>query len=831
MLCPSCHAENKDGSRFCSSCASPLNLGDFPPDSLTKTREAPFPLGSKDSLIGGKYLILEEVGRGGMGVVYKAEDTKLKRLVALKFMPPHLSDSTDLRERFLIEAQAAAALSHPNICVIHEVGETEETPYIAMEYVEGETLRSKVKEKGLTTEKALDITSQLTAGLGEAHSKGIIHRDIKSANIMVTAKGRAKILDFGLAKLQRGSSLTKSQTTLGTVAYMSPEQARGDTLDTRTDIWSLGVVLYEMLTGDLPFKGDQDQAVIHSILHREPKSLKRAKPGAPPGLERILLKALAKKPSARYQTMEELGEDIEAVREGLRPLKARYASRSTIKLKRISVYAVLGLMAILIGLNVGGFRDRLLGRSDSSARIIKLAVLPFVNLTGESEHEYFSDGITQEMITEMGRLHSAGLSVIGSTSVMRYKNGDTPVDQIGRELGVDYVLEGSTLREANIVRITAHLITVRDQTQLWGDTYSRELSGILKLQSDVAKKVAEALALKLLPGERARLADVESVNPEAHDAYLKGFHHWKKLTKEEILMAQRYFQLSLEKDPTYAPAYHGIALVWGALQQMGYITMKEAAPKARAAALKAVELDDNSAEAHFALALIKSWIDWDWAGAEPEWQRALDLNPNHAETRAWYAHFLAIMGRIEEAIVQGEKAIELDPFNATLHSMYAGVLNYARRYSDAEKAALTAHELQQDGPISGSQLERALIGQGRYDEVIAMQREYYKRDPKISAAFERGLEESGYKGAQKHVADLLASRYIETGGIRAQTIAETFFDAGDIERTIEWFEKAFDNHEGNLPYINRPYYYDRLRSEPRYLDLLRRMGLPVEVKN
>jgi serine/threonine protein kinase len=291
--------------------------------SLTKTLATPLPVISKDKLIAGKYKIVEEIGQGGMGIVYKAEDLKLKRCVALKFLPPHLVNAPELKERFLIEAQAAAALNHPNICVIHEVGESEDRSFIAMEYVEGETLRDKIKKGPLKAEEALAITVQVAAGLGEAHHKGIIHRDIKSANIMVTDKGQAKVMDFGLAKLQGGSSLTRSQTTLGTVAYMSPEQARGDELDQRTDIWSLGVVLYEMVAGKLPFRGDHDQAVIYSILHDEPESLKKARPDAPPGLEQVLGQALAKKPADRYQTMEEFREDIEAVAEGLKPLKAR----------------------------------------------------------------------------------------------------------------------------------------------------------------------------------------------------------------------------------------------------------------------------------------------------------------------------------------------------------------------------------------------------------------------------------------------------------------------------------------------------------------------------
>ncbi len=555
MKCPKCQYDNPDATNFCGKCGGPLKADTGIADSLTKTLAVPPPVIAKDKLIAGKYRIIEEIGRGGMGIVYKAEDLRLKRCVALKFLPPQLMDSPELKERFLIEAQAAAALSHPNICVIHEVGESEERPYIAMEYVDGATLRDRIKKGLLKPDEALDIARQVASGLDEAHGKGIIHRDIKSANIMVTEKGQAKLMDFGLAKLRGGSSLTRSQTTLGTVAYMSPEQAKGGDLDQRTDIWSLGVVLYEMLAGKLPFPGDHDQTVIYSILHREPEPLLKASPGTAPELAQIVGLAMAKKPADRYQTMEELREDLSAVAEGFRPVRAKRRPSGPrifgLKIAYLLPAVLVVALGLGIGINVGGVRDRLLGRNAAPARAVKLAVLPFVNLTGDPEQEYLSEGLTQEMITQLGSLHPETLSVIARSSVMRYKKGDTPIDRIGQELGVNYVLEGSTRREKNRVRITAELIQVRDQTQLWADSYERELSGILAVQSEVAQSVAKALALKLLPAEQARLASTRTVNPEAYDAYLRAFQHWTQLTPRGIDIAEKYVDLALEKDPSY----------------------------------------------------------------------------------------------------------------------------------------------------------------------------------------------------------------------------------------------------------------------------------------
>jgi TolB-like protein/Tfp pilus assembly protein PilF len=760
-------------------------------DSLTKTLGTPLPVIEKDKLIAGKYRILEEIGQGGMGVVYKAEDLKLKRCVALKFLPPHLMGSPELKARFLIEAQAAAALSHPNICVIHEVGESEDRPYIAMEYVEGETLRDRVKKGPLEPEVAVDLISQVAAGLGEAHGKNIIHRDIKSANIMVTAKGRAKVMDFGLAKLRGGSSLTKSQTTLGTVAYMSPEQARGDDLDQRTDIWSLGVVLYELLAGKLPFRGNHDQTVIYSILHKEPESLIKARPGLAPELDHVVGQALSKKPADRYQTMEEFREDLAAVAEGLKPLKAK-----------------------------------------AKPAAIKLAVLPFANLTGDPDQEFFSDGLTQEMITLLGRLHPQGLGVIARTSVMRYKKADAPIDQIGRELGVEYVLEGSARREGSRVRVSADLIQVRDQVQLWGEVFEREMSGILALQNDVAENVAKALALKLLPSEQARLAKARPVNPEAHEAYLRGSFHWMKMTPGDLDIAEKYLDLALEKDPSYAPAYAGRAFVWGIRNQFGYAPPEEAGPKAKAAALKAIELDENLAGAHEILAGIRTWIDWDWEGAWGAFRRTLELNPNVATAHAMYAHFLMIMEHAEEALEHSKRAVELDPFNPLFHGWYAFVLYMQRRYEEAIAAAREALLIQPGFPVATNVLWLAMHEvEGMEKEAFEVAKSYARvvyDDTRIDTALDEGYARGGYAEAMKRAAEALIARLPEVFCLPFD-IATFYAVAGEKDKAVEWLEKGLEVHDPVLPYLAYPC-FDDIRPDPRFQDLVRRVGLPTDDK-
>jgi non-specific serine/threonine protein kinase len=826
MKCPQCNSDIGDDSKFCKECGTNISSADQAQPSFTKTLETPLQGLSKGYLLAGRYSVIEELGRGGMGVVYKAEDSKLKRTVAIKLLPPEYTGDEEAKERFIREAQSAAVLDHSNICTIYEVDESEDKTFISMAFLDGQNLRDRIKAGLFALNEGLDLAIQIAEGLTAAHNSGIIHRDIKSANIMVTKLGQAKIMDFGLAKFAGASLITREGVTMGTVAYMSPEQAQGKSVDHRSDIWSLGVVLYEMFTGELPFGGDHEQAVIHSILRREPKSLSKTQPGIPSGLERIIHQALAKRPADRYQNMEDLRADLEAVAEGLRPLKARQMRSRVLGIRKSYLTMGIGLLLILFGLNVGGVRDRLLGRAVSPARAIKLAVLPFANLSGDPEQEYLSDGFTQEMIVQLERLHPKGLSVIARTSVMRYKKSDTPIDQIGRELGVSYVLEGSARREENRVRITAELIHVGDQTQLWAETYDREMVGILALQSEVAKQVATALALKLLPAEQALLAKVKRVDPAAYEAYLKGSNHVWKLTAKDINTAQQYFELALEKDPSYAPAYVGVALVWIARRQMGITAPYEAGLMAKEAALQAIELDENSVEALFVLTVLKTWVDWDWAGAKPGWKRLLELNPNDALVQAYYSHFLANTGHVEEAMPHIELALELDPFSSLLHSLYAAILNYHGRYDEAITSAQTALAIQPDMPIGGSHLELALAALGKHDEHLARQRQRYGSDPELLAALEQGLTEAGYKGAQRRIAHVLASRYDGPGSVNPRTVAQIFFYAGENDLAIEWFEKAYEQREPNLPYLGRPY-WEPLRSDPRFQDLLRRIGIPV----
>jgi TolB-like protein len=797
------------------------------------------------------YRILEKLGEGGMGVVYKAEDTKLRRTVALKFLPAELTRDPDAKQRFLHEARAASALDHPNICTVHDIQEGPDGQlFMVMPYYEGSTLK-EIIDRGRITEAiptvgadagaarvvplsvsdAIGIALQVGEGLKEAHRKGIVHRDLKPANIFVTRGQAVKILDFGIAKLLHShTKLTRTGSTVGTAAYMSPEQAMGKEVDRRADIWSLGVLLYEMLSGKTPFPGEYAQAIVYSIINEEPEPLNKSRPDIPPGVEQVIGLALAKDPAKRYQGMEEFVDDLKAVAEGLKPLKARPmpARRKFFGLRKI--YLAGGLVvaaAIFLGLNIGGVRSLFLKKAGASV-IRSLAVLPLTNLSGDPAQEYFSDGMTEELIATLSKIST--LKVISRTSVMLFKGSRKPLREIAATLGVDGVIEGSVLRSGERVRITAQLINAASDTHLWAESYERDLRDILAVQSEVAQGIAWEIKANLTPQEQARLANVRTVNPEAYDAYLKGLQLWYKVTPADMDGAQQYFELALQKEPAYAAAYAGIALVWAGRQQMGMTPPSEAAPKARAAALKAVALDDTVAEAHYALAVVKAWTDWDWAGAELEFKKAIELNPGFPDAHIYYSHLLNNLGRMEEAIAQGNRATELDPYNALFHGLFGVTLAMARRYDDAIFQARLALKTDPNDSIGLLALWISYEKKQMYKEAVAAAEATYKAiyNLDISDAMDRGFAEKGFQTAMKRGTEAFEA-YSKKNFVLPTDMAMLLCYSGDNKRAMDWLEKGYEIHDPAMPYLGLPT-YDPLRSDPRFQDLLRRMKLPLSEK-
>jgi len=761
-----------------------------------------------------------------MGVVYKAEDTKLKRTVALKFLPPELTHIPDVKDRFMREAQAAAALDHPNICTVYEFDEAEEKTFISMAYVEGQSLRKKLESGPLELDEALRIATQVAEGLQIAHKKGIVHRDIKSSNIMVDDRNQAKIMDFGLARMTGGTLLTKEGTAMGTIAYMSPEQARGEAVDHRSDIWSFGVVLYEMFGGQLPFKGEHDQGVVYSILNKKPKPITELRSEIPVSIGQVVDKALEKDPDKRYQNTEDLLDDLKSISAGIVPeeIKVRLRKAKLRRRKRAILYAgAAGMVIVIAVLALTLFT----GRAEA---IDSIAVLPLENLTGDTEKEFFVDVATEELIGKLGQI--SGLRrVISRTTVMKYKETDKTLSEIARELNVDCVVEGSVQQAGDIVRIQVRLIDALPEEQnLWGQTYERAMSDVLVMYGEMARAIADKARINLTDDELTRLTNASQVDPESYDAYLKGLAYRDKATPEGLKIALQYFDLAIEIDPNNALAHVGIANVWALRYQFGMVPRQEAMPLITTPLEKALELDNTLAYAYVELGGYRCFTEWDWEGAEKELQQAIRLNPNDAGAHYVYSHLLCIMGRTEEALPQSELALELDPLSPGCYLFYGIVLRYHRRYDDAIAAFRTVLEIEPNFPFGLVNLAMTLGQKGLHDEQLAINRKILAYDAELTEALEDGFEKAGNKGAYRAIADLMAERYGKPGNsVPALNISNTYLDAGEYDLAIDWLEKAYEEHDPSLPYLGLPE-YDPLRSDPRFQDLLRKMSLPVDEK-
>ncbi|MCH7985670.1 MAG: protein kinase, partial [Acidobacteria bacterium] len=618
------------------------------------------------------YRVVEKIGAGGMGEVYRAHDQRLERDVALKVLPTGTLADEAARKRFRKEALALAKLNHPHIATVFEFGTQDGVDFLVMELVEGVTLSDKLAGGPLLEKEIARLGMQLAEALEEAHERGVVHRDLKPGNVMVTAKGQAKVLDFGLAKLVRPDvasatatteSFTETQGVAGTLPYMAPEQLRGEPVDARTDIHALGAVLYEMATGQRAFPDRQAAQLTAAILQLPVSSPRALNRRVSVEMERIVLKCLEKEPENRYQSAKELAVDLRRLGRGTSTTAPapwqvpRGSARWGWRRVGLVAVALLALVAVLVGLNVAGLRDRLLGGA-APGQITSIAVLPLENMMGDAEQDYFVEGMHEALITELSKI--GALTVISRTSAMRYRNTDKSVPEIARELGVDAVIEGSVLRAGNQVRITAQLIEAATDRHLWADNFDRELRDILALHSDVARAIARQIRVTLTPKEESRLAAARPVNPKAFEAYLKGRFHWQKQTREDFDIAERYFQSALQKDPNYALAYAGLGMVWIMRGDAGFQAPSETFPKGTAFFAKAIELDDSSAEVRVSLANHKTTTQWDWSGAEKEFKRAIEINPNLADAHFFYADLLLALKRTEEWKREIKRARELD---------------------------------------------------------------------------------------------------------------------------------------------------------------------------
>ncbi|MFQ5653027.1 MAG: protein kinase, partial [bacterium] len=613
-----------------------------------------------------------QIGQGGMGVVYKAEDTKLERTVALKFLSQSLIGGEEENERFKREARAAAALNHPNIATIYAIEEFEDEMFIVMEYIEGRELKSIIDDRQLSIDDIRDYAAQIAAGLQAAHKKGVTHRDIKSANIMITDEGQVRIMDFGLAKLGGGAQLTKDHSTLGTAAYMSPEQAQGLKTDHRTDIWAFGVVLYEMLTGELPFKGDYEPAVIYSILNVEPEY----PDGLPTGLQPILEKTLAKNPADRYHDTTAMLSDLESAKEETPKNKAKTAAKHSGVQIPVYMYAAGIILAIVLLAGVFFWPP-----NSKSQSINSIAVLPMDNISGDSTQDYFADGMTDALITDLSKI--GALKVISRTSVMQFKNVDKTLPKIANELGVDAVIVGTVLMDGEQVRISTQLVEAETDKNLWSESYDRSMTNILALQREIALAIVDQIKIVLSTEEQKQIGKRSTENTDAYQLYLQGRYHWNKRSEEAINKSIDYFQQAIEKDATFALAYAGL----GDAYLMHGIYGRQRPDKSMALAKtyleKALQLDRQLAEVYATLGDINIHFDWDLDAAESNFRRAIEINPRYAHTYHWYSEVFLLRGEFERSYQVARQALQLDPYAVIINAQLG---RHYRHGGDVQKS-------------------------------------------------------------------------------------------------------------------------------------------------
>ena len=821
----------------------------------------------------GRYEIHSLLGKGGMGEVYLAQDTTLRRPVAIKLLPSDFTHDDERLHRFEREAHAASSLNHPNILTIHEVGAEDGTHFIAAEYVEGESLRRRLARARMGLREALDAAIQIASALAAAHRAGIVHRDIKPENIMLRPDGYVKVLDFGLAKLvgHKPPALNTEAPTevlartapgvvMGTTGYMSPEQARGKEVDARTDIWSLGVVLYEMVTGRLPFEGETASDVIAAILKTEPPPLVQHPADVPRELEHIVTKALRKDREERYQHIKDLMIDLRDLKQELefeeklgrsaRP-SARGGSAAAsgganaeaaqtggagdihttssaeyivTRIKHHKRGALLVLAAVVAAtVAVAYFAGARYSAGSGTGTIDSVAVLPFANATGDPEAEYLSDGISESLINSLSQLPN--MKVIARSSAFRYKGKEVDPQEVARALGVEAILTGRVAQRGENLLISAELVDARDETQMWGEQYNRHAADLLQVQAEISKEIAEKLRLRLSAGERQQLAKRETANPQAYELVLKGRFHRSKGGTESHKKAVEYFNQAVAVDPTYALAYAELSISYRRLVADSVLEPEEFTPAAAAAARKALELDEGLAEAHYALALIKQDA-WDRAAAEREFNRAIGLNPNLARAHFGYSIFLSYIGRHEQAIAEIKRARELDPLSPGVNVRVGYILFFARQYDQAIEALKKALELDQNFPYGHGILGHTYAAKGMYAEAIAAYQEEIKlggesssRQIALGAAYAQAGERERARAILKRLQ--ASERYVSPG-----ELAILYASLGEREQAFASLEKAYAARDLQLQFLGVEPGYDSLRADQRFADLMRRVGLP-----
>src|SRR5713226_9376376 len=792
------------------------------------------------------YRVVERLGGGGMGEVYRAVDLKLGRPVALKFLAPELSRDPAALQRFQIEARAASALNHPNICTVYEIDEYEGRSFIAMEFLDGQTLKSRDSNEPFALEKVLEIGIQVADALDAAHTQGVVHRDVKPANIFVTRRGHAKLLEFGLAKLTEvgaaaaegvgmaaaagvgaaSTQLTGSGVAMGTITYMSPEQALGEALDGRTDLFSFGAVLYEISTGRLAFPGTTSAAVFDAILHRTPVPPLRLNPELPAELEHIINNLLEKKREERYQSAKELATDLRRLKRDTDSGQSTHLSRAIAtahvqehrrrRLGIIAAASVSVLALLFLSLYFSLWRAR---------PIDSIAILPFVNASSDPQVEYLSDGLTESLINSLSQLPK--LSVMSRNSVFRYKGKGADPKTVGKELGVRAVFLGRVVQQGGNLSVGVELVDASNNRHLWGEQYNRKESDLLTMQEEITQDISGTLKLQLTGEEKNLLAKRPTNDPAAYQLYLNGLYYWNKGTQGGFQKAVDYFGQAIEKDPKFALAQAGLADTYALFGDSGYMAPGEAWPRAKAAAMLAVGFEDSLAEAHTSLGLVKANYDWDWGGAENEFQRAIALDPNSAAAHHWDGSFLAKMGRKDEALREIQRARELDPVSLLI-STTLGWDYYASGQMDRaiEKLKKTL-EMDQNYSPARRLLEACYEQKGMNREAVAEWQEALtlSGNPEFASSIGRDYAASGYKAVLQDwlegLEELSKREYLSP-----YEIAQVHARLGDREQAFKSLEKALQERDSRIVALEVEPVFGSWHSDPRFQSLVKRIGLP-----